>query len=97
MATVNPFDLLDDDTEDLHKLVAAKPLKSEKTAPVQLGKLPTKPLPPSQAGEAFSLFNFFCFSSFDSSFLDWINWFCLIEFIKVKLVNSCPEDIKCNR
>ncbi|CAF2130150.1 unnamed protein product [Brassica rapa subsp. narinosa] len=49
MATVNPFDLLDDDTEDLHKLVAAKPLKVEKTAPVQLGKLPTKPLPPSQA------------------------------------------------
>ncbi|RID72676.1 hypothetical protein BRARA_C04556 [Brassica rapa] len=49
MATVNPFDLLDDDTEDLHKLVAAKPLKVEKPAPVQLGKLPTKPLPPSQA------------------------------------------------
>ncbi|KAF8096793.1 hypothetical protein N665_0301s0039 [Sinapis alba] len=35
MATVNPFDLLDDDTEDLNKLVAAKPLKVEKTAPVQ--------------------------------------------------------------
>ncbi|KAG2244936.1 hypothetical protein Bca52824_093206 [Brassica carinata] len=49
MATVNPFDLLDDDTEDLHKLVAAKPLKVEKPAPVQPGKLPTKPLPPSQA------------------------------------------------
>ncbi|KAJ0232951.1 RGG repeats nuclear RNA binding protein B [Hirschfeldia incana] len=49
MATVNPFDLLDDDTEDLHKLVAAKPLKVEKPAPVQAGKLPTKPLPPSQA------------------------------------------------
>ncbi|CAH8392594.1 unnamed protein product [Eruca vesicaria subsp. sativa] len=49
MATVNPFDLLDDDTEDVNQLVAAKPLKVEKPAPVQPGKLPTKPLPPSQA------------------------------------------------
>ncbi|KAJ0251285.1 RGG repeats nuclear RNA binding protein B [Hirschfeldia incana] len=49
MATVNPFDLLDDDTEDPSQLAAAKPLKVEKAAPAQPAKLPTKPLPPSQA------------------------------------------------
>ncbi|KAF8098200.1 hypothetical protein N665_0271s0019 [Sinapis alba] len=46
MSTLNPFDLLDDDTEDPSQLAAAKPLKVEKAAPAQL---PTKPLPPSQA------------------------------------------------
>ncbi|EOA18405.1 hypothetical protein CARUB_v10006948mg [Capsella rubella] len=52
MATLNPFDLLDDDAEDPSQIVAAKPLKVEKAAPVQpakSGKMPTKPLPPSQA------------------------------------------------
>ncbi|ESQ55672.1 hypothetical protein EUTSA_v10025512mg [Eutrema salsugineum] len=48
MASVNPFDLLDDDAEDLNQLVA-KPLKVEKAAPVQSAKFPTKPAPPSQA------------------------------------------------
>ncbi|CAN8324971.1 unnamed protein product [Cochlearia groenlandica] len=52
MATLNPFDLLDNDAEDPNHLVAAKPLKVEKAAPVQpskSAKLPTKPVPPSQA------------------------------------------------
>ncbi|KAF8084829.1 hypothetical protein N665_0697s0012 [Sinapis alba] len=49
MTTLNPFDLLDDDTEDPTLLAAAKPLKVEKAAPVQPAKLPTKPTPPSQA------------------------------------------------
>lgn len=56
MTTLNPFDLLDDDTEDPTLLAAAKPLKVEKAAPAQPAKLPTKPTPPSQAGEAFSFF-----------------------------------------
>ncbi|CAN6894575.1 unnamed protein product [Brassica oleracea] len=49
MATLNPFDLLDDDAEDPSQLAAAKPLKVEKAAPAQPAKLPSKPLPPSQA------------------------------------------------
>ncbi|XP_018471810.1 RGG repeats nuclear RNA binding protein B isoform X2 [Raphanus sativus] len=49
MTTLNPFDLLDDDTEDPTLLAAAKPLKVEKAAPAQPAKLPTKPTPPSQA------------------------------------------------
>lgn len=51
---MNPFDLLDDDTEDPTLLAAAKPLKVEKPAPAQPAKMPTKPTPPSQAGEALS-------------------------------------------
>ncbi|CAA0395604.1 unnamed protein product [Arabidopsis thaliana] len=50
MASVNPFDLLDDDAEDPSQIVASKPLKV--VAPVQTaksGKMPTKPPPPSQA------------------------------------------------
>ncbi|VVB13173.1 unnamed protein product [Arabis nemorensis] len=35
MATLNPFDLLDGDAEDASQLVAAKPLKVEKAAPVK--------------------------------------------------------------
>lgn len=54
MATLNPFDLLDDDAEDPSQLVAAKPLKVEKAAPA---KLPTKPLPPSQAGQLFLFYS----------------------------------------
>lgn len=54
MTTLNPFDLLDDDTEDPTLLAAAKPLKVEKPAPAQPAKMPTKPTPPSQAGEALS-------------------------------------------
>ncbi|CAH2078771.1 unnamed protein product, partial [Thlaspi arvense] len=46
MATLNPFDLLDDDAEDPSQLAAAKPLKVEKPAPVQ----PAKSAPPTQAG-----------------------------------------------
>ncbi|XP_010434652.1 PREDICTED: plasminogen activator inhibitor 1 RNA-binding protein-like [Camelina sativa] len=52
MATLNPFNLLDDDSEDPSQIVAAKPLKVEKSAPVQpakSGKFPTKPAPPTQA------------------------------------------------
>lgn len=69
MATKNPFDLLDDDTEDPSLLIAAveqqkleKPKKSPASAPGQTqpakpAKLPTKPAPPSQAGNI--LFRFF--------------------------------------
>ncbi|KAK8658238.1 hypothetical protein V6N13_036448 [Hibiscus sabdariffa] len=62
MATKNPFDLLDDDTEDPSLLIAAieqqkleKPKKAPSapaSAPAQPGKvakLPTKPPPPAQA------------------------------------------------
>lgn len=38
MASLNPFDLLDNDAEDLSQLVAAKPLKAVKAAPVQAVK-----------------------------------------------------------
>lgn len=57
MATLNPFDLLDDDAEDPSQLAAAKPLKVEKAAPAQPAKLPSKPLPPSQAGEFFLFYS----------------------------------------
>ncbi|XP_055819700.1 RGG repeats nuclear RNA binding protein A-like [Solanum dulcamara] len=63
MATVNPFDLLDDDAEDPSLLIAAQQLKPAapiasaptKKGPVQAqakpaAKLPSKPVPPSQAG-----------------------------------------------
>ncbi|XP_055819702.1 RGG repeats nuclear RNA binding protein A-like isoform X2 [Solanum dulcamara] len=58
MATVNPFDLLDDDAEDPSLLIAAQQLKPAsapaKKGPVQAqakpaAKLPSKPVPPSQA------------------------------------------------
>ncbi|KAL1213979.1 RGG repeats nuclear RNA binding protein B [Cardamine amara subsp. amara] len=52
MASMNPFDLLGDDAEDPSQLAAALPKKIEKAAPVQsakAGKMPTKPLPPSEA------------------------------------------------
>ncbi|XP_015084817.1 RGG repeats nuclear RNA binding protein A-like isoform X1 [Solanum pennellii] len=59
MATLNPFDLLDDDAEDPSLLVAAQQLKAPvasapaKKGPVQhakpAAKLPSKPVPPSQA------------------------------------------------
>ncbi|CAN4077344.1 unnamed protein product [Withania somnifera] len=60
MATVNPFDLLDDDAEDPSLFIAAQQLKQAATVasappfkkgPVQTpaAKLPSKPLPPSQA------------------------------------------------
>ncbi|MBA0646537.1 hypothetical protein Goklo_014494 [Gossypium klotzschianum] len=61
MATKNPFDLLDDDTEDPSLLIAAveqqkleKPKKAPASTPAaaqpaKSAKLPTKPLPPSQA------------------------------------------------
>ncbi|GMJ06091.1 HYALURONAN/mRNA BINDING FAMILY PROTEIN [Hibiscus trionum] len=59
MATMNPFDLLDDDTEDPSLLLAAveqqkleKPKKAPASGPTQPGKaakLPSKPLPPAQA------------------------------------------------
>ncbi|CAH8384258.1 unnamed protein product [Eruca vesicaria subsp. sativa] len=51
MTTLNPFDLLGDDSEDPSQIVLTLP-KKEKPAPVQpakAAKLPTKPLPPSQA------------------------------------------------
>lgn len=59
MATVNPFDLLDDDSEDpalvLAKAAAAVPVAAPKSAaqpPAKTSaKLPSKPLPPSQAGK----------------------------------------------
>ncbi|XP_039028749.1 RGG repeats nuclear RNA binding protein A-like [Hibiscus syriacus] len=62
MATMNPFDLLDDDTEDPSLIIAAverqkleKPKKApastpaQQAQPVKSAKLPTKPLPPAQA------------------------------------------------
>ncbi|KAL3329589.1 hypothetical protein AABB24_033769 [Solanum stoloniferum] len=59
MATLNPFDLLDDDAEDPSLLIAAQQLKAPvasapaKKGPVQptkpAAKLPSKPVPPSQA------------------------------------------------
>ncbi|XWS38635.1 hypothetical protein CRYUN_Cryun19dG0147700 [Craigia yunnanensis] len=61
MATKNPFDLLDDDTEDPSLLIAAvekqkleKPKKTPGSAPAPAqpakpAKLPTKPSPPAQA------------------------------------------------
>ncbi|KAL4339680.1 hypothetical protein GQ457_08G026010 [Hibiscus cannabinus] len=61
MATMNPFDLLDDDSEDPSLLIAAvekqkleKPKKAPSSTPAQpqpvkSAKLPTKPLPPAQA------------------------------------------------
>ncbi|XWS49679.1 hypothetical protein CRYUN_Cryun12cG0023800 [Craigia yunnanensis] len=61
MATKNPFDLLDDDTEDPSLLIAAveqqkleKPKKAPALTPAQAqpakpAKLPTKPSPPAQA------------------------------------------------
>lgn len=65
MATLNPFDLLDDDAEDPSLLVAAQQLKAPvasapaKKGPVQpakpAAKLPSKPVPPSQAGK-YSIF-----------------------------------------
>uniref|UniRef100_A0A1J3GPI9 Hyaluronan/mRNA-binding protein domain-containing protein n=1 Tax=Noccaea caerulescens TaxID=107243 RepID=A0A1J3GPI9_NOCCA len=42
MTTTNPFGLLDDDSEDINLLVKAKPLKVEKTAPVQPGQAVTE-------------------------------------------------------
>ncbi|CAH2046077.1 unnamed protein product [Thlaspi arvense] len=52
MATLNPFDLLGDDAEDPSQLAVALPKKVEKAAPVlpaKAGKMPTKPVPPTQA------------------------------------------------
>ncbi|XVE65155.1 hypothetical protein DITRI_Ditri07aG0158600 [Diplodiscus trichospermus] len=61
MATMNPFDILDDDTEDPSLLIAAaeqKKLEKTKKAPASAlaqaqptkpAKLPTKPTPPAQA------------------------------------------------
>ncbi|KAG7542493.1 Stm1-like N-terminal [Arabidopsis thaliana x Arabidopsis arenosa] len=50
MASMNPFDLLDDDAEDPSQIVAAKPLKvAAPVQPAKSGKMPTKPPPPAQA------------------------------------------------
>ncbi|CAK7347750.1 unnamed protein product [Dovyalis caffra] len=60
MATINPFDLLDDDAEDPSLIAAQKPVVSPPAAgkkgpaqtqlkPAPAAKLPSKPLPPSQA------------------------------------------------
>ncbi|KAL9287122.1 putative hyaluronan/mRNA-binding protein [Arabidopsis thaliana] len=57
MATLNPFDLLDDDAEDPSQLAVSieKIEKSKKSGPVSslpaksVPKLPSKPLPPAQA------------------------------------------------
>lgn len=57
MATVNPFDLLGDDTEDPSLLAAQQPKIEPKKAAVTSAKqppqakLPSKPLPPAQAGQ----------------------------------------------
>ncbi|KAF6158815.1 hypothetical protein GIB67_012458 [Kingdonia uniflora] len=63
MATGNPFDLLvDDDTDDVSQLIAKKSVLAPTTTttptsvtPTQQqpkqGKLPSKPVPPTQAGE----------------------------------------------
>ena len=70
MATKNPFDLLDDDTEDPSLLIAVaeqqkieKPKKAPASAPAQAqpakaAKLPAKPPPPAQAGNFFFLNRF---------------------------------------
>ncbi|RDY01410.1 RGG repeats nuclear RNA binding protein B, partial [Mucuna pruriens] len=56
MATVNPFDLLDDDAEDPSQLIAAEqlkvvtaPPKKPQIQPNKPAQLPTKPSPPSQS------------------------------------------------
>ncbi|XVE57585.1 hypothetical protein DITRI_Ditri04bG0101900 [Diplodiscus trichospermus] len=60
MATKNPFDLLDDDTEDPSLLIAAAekqklekpkkvPASPAQAQPAKVAKLPTKPTPPAQA------------------------------------------------
>lgn len=58
MATTNSFDLLvDDDNDDLAKLIEklpppAKKLPAQAAAqPAQAAKMPSKPLPPAQAGK----------------------------------------------
>jgi len=65
MATINPFDLLDDDAEDPSLIAAQKPVVSPPAAAAAkkgsaqtqakpaapAAKLPSKPLPPSQAGQ----------------------------------------------
>lgn len=67
MATLNPFDLLEDDAEDPSLVIAAQQLKkvAATAAPVvskkgaatkapvaaAAAKLPSKPLPPTQAGK----------------------------------------------
>jgi plasminogen activator inhibitor 1 RNA-binding protein len=76
MATINPFDLLDDDAEDPSLIAAQKPVVSPPAAAAAkkgsaqtqakpaapAAKLPSKPLPPSQAGQLL-LFSF-CLSIF---------------------------------
>ena len=74
MATINPFDLLDDDAEDPSLIAAQKPVVSPPAAAKKgsaqtqakpaapAAKLPSKPLPPSQAGQLL-LFSF-CLSIF---------------------------------
>lgn len=60
MATINPFDLLGDDTEDPSLLAAQQPKieppKKDVAPPTKQPqpKLPSKPAPPAQAGQ-FSL------------------------------------------
>lgn len=61
MATLNPFDLLDDDAEDPSLVIAAEqqkqvppPASVPKKGPAQQSKPAAKPLPPSEAGN----FNF---------------------------------------
>jgi plasminogen activator inhibitor 1 RNA-binding protein len=61
MATLNPFDLLEDvESDDPSLLIAAteKKIAAKKAAapaavaaPTSVAKLPTKPLPPAQAGK----------------------------------------------
>lgn len=59
MASLNPFDLLDDDAEDPSQIVAAKPLKvAAPVQPAKSGKMPTKPPPPAQAGKSYTRLDF---------------------------------------
>lgn len=61
MATLNPFDLLGDDTEDPSLLAAqqkiepkktiAPPIKPAQNKTAAQPKLPSKPAPPAQAGQ----------------------------------------------
>lgn len=92
MATINPFDLLDDDAEDPSLIAAQKPVVSPPAAAKKgsaqtqakpaapAAKLPSKPLPPSQAGQLL-LFSF-CLSIF-FIFLLYVNFEIFLNILEI--------------
>jgi hypothetical protein len=91
MATINPFDLLDDDAEDPSLIAAQKPVVSPPAAKkgsaqtqakpaAPAAKLPSKPLPPSQAGQLL-LFSF-CLSIF-FIFLLYVNFEIFLNILEI--------------